>query len=206
MKFENLLSKPIILSLLFMLFLFIFSLCLNSVFILFNVNFGFIIYPLIWALVAFFVGVLYTKTNKKLLSKNQKIKTVSYTLSVLLLLFLLLMSFMLDLFWASPIRLIASFLFLILPTFMIILSAICAYPALSLGSRIAKTDKLPNNSKSNLYDLLIIIFCLILGVFAVKFNNPALNSIKPFVIKYYENKGYIRKTPKLGNKQTPFNK
>ena len=65
-------KKPIILSLLFMLFLFVVTLCLNTVCALFKLQIDIIIYPLIWALAAFIIGIIYTKINKEPLSKNQK--------------------------------------------------------------------------------------------------------------------------------------
>lgn len=188
-------KKPIVLSLLFMLFLYIVTECFSVLCTFLKIQIDIVFYTLIWAISAFILGLIYTKIKKEPLSKNQKIKIVSYTLSVLLLLYLFGMTILLDLFEASPFRLIVRLLFLILPTFMIVLSAFCAYPALGLGSRIASIDKSAEDKKANLYDVLIIIFCILFGMFAIKFNTYALDKIKPHVIKYSESKGYIRKIP-----------
>jgi len=193
MEKNNFLNKPSVLSLLFMVVLFCISFSFDILFHFFKVNPSVVFLPFSWVISALIVGIIYTKINKELLSKKNKIKIAIYSLSVLLIFFLSVMTFMLGLFNTTHFHLIVRILSLIFPTLLIIISGACIYPALDLGCKIANTNKSENIDKSKLQDCLLIIFFIVLGMFFYRFNDTALNAIKPTVLKYMEHKGYIRK-------------
>lgn len=192
MKKIDLLNKPIILSLLFMFILFCISFSSDTLltFLKFKTNIAAL--PIFWALAALLVGIIYTKIKKEPLSKNQKTKITLYSLFVLLTLFVVILTLMLDLLNAQPFHLVIDLLIMILPTLLIILSGLCIYPALDLGCIIANPDKTENTKK--LKDCLLIISLTVIGMLFSKFNDSALNALKPTIIKYMAQKGYIRKT------------
>lgn len=187
------LSKPIVLSLLFILLGFLFSYFFDGIFSVFKINFDIISIPFVWVISALFVGIIYTTATKEMLSKNQKIKVALYSLSILLALFLGILSFFMELFNKSIVHLLITLLTLILPTLLIIISGICIYPALDLGCKIANQDKIEGIEKSKLKDCLLIILLIVLAVFFDKINDPALNALKPHFLIYMEQRGYIHK-------------
>lgn len=193
MEKNNLRNKPIVLSLLFMLILFIVSTAFDGMFSLFKINPNMIFDSLLCAASAVFVGAIYTNVNKEQLSKNQKIKITLYPTLILLFLFLSILIFLLGLWEATPFSLGVRLLFLILPTFLIIISGICIYPALGLGCKIANSDQPKSYRGTVLFDILLIVFFCLIGLFAYKINDPVLEAIKPHYFKYMKSKGYTSK-------------
>lgn len=193
MKENSLLNKPIVLSLLFMLVLFAISFGFDGMLHLLKVDSNIAIIPITWTISAIIFGIIYTKINKELFSQKQKIKIALYSVSILLFLFLAIMTFLLDFINATPFHLVVGLLSMILPTLLIIVSGACIYPALDLGCSIANDNKSENTLKLCINNCLVIALLFVLGIGLYKFNDVVLNAIKPHVLAFMENKGYIKK-------------
>lgn len=193
MKIKNLLSKPFVLSLLLLVIWWCVTFGSNMLF--YSLYKGYFttlfFYPLFWAISALIISLIYTKTNKELLSKNQMTKISIYSFTIVFLFFIIATSFLFCYFLHDPLHSVIIILVSILPVILIILSGLCTYPALDFGGKVFNTDLAKDTEKTKLKDCLLIIFFILLGICCNQYNKLVLESLRNPIMNYMEEKGYV---------------
>lgn len=204
MEKNNWLKKPIVLSLLFLPIVICISLAIDIPFELLKINYGIIVIPVSFTITAFIFGLIYTKTSKEMLSKEQKMKIFIYSTVFALFIDLFLSAIFLDLAHKAPAFLIANIIIMLSAFIFIFLSTGCIYPALGLGCKIANSGKANNTEKTKLQDCLLIIFFIVLTMFYNKIYNKLIDVLTTPVM---EHMGYVRvKHSKVEQKRIERNK
>lgn len=192
MKKNEWLNKPIILSLLFLLTIICVALVFENLFNLMKVSSGILVEPITCTVAALIFGLIYTKINKEMLLKNQKIKISLYFLIFTISFFLLFSSVFMDLFNKKMPFLIVDLIIIFSSSIFLVISVSCIYPALGLGCKITNPNKSNNTEKTKLQDFLIIIFFIVLTIFYNNVDKTAVNTLTTMVM---ENMGYVRVKP-----------
>src|SRR5574344_503104 len=88
MKIKYLLSKPVVLSLLLSVIWWCITFGTNMLVYSFYNDYFMALYPLLWVVSALIISLIYTKTNKELLSKEQMTKIAIYSFAIVFLFFI----------------------------------------------------------------------------------------------------------------------
>lgn len=194
MKKNDLLKKPIILSLLLLPIMVCVSLMFEAIFDIFKIHNSIVFGATAFTITAFILGLIYAKLSKECLSKNQKIRISLYFLIFIIAIFLLLSTIFMDLLHKAPAILIADLIIIFLSFINIFIDICCIYVALGLGCKIANPNKAENIEKTKLQDCLLIVLCIVLVMFYDRVNNLIIYSLTTPVMKHF---GYVRKPPRI---------
>lgn len=192
MKKNNLLSKPFVLSLLFLPIIICVSLTLELIFHLFKLKNGIISFPITNTIAALIFGLIYTKINKDMLSKKQKTRIALYFFLICFIIFTTAVFIFTDLLNKPLAFLISDLIIFLFSSILLALSIYCIYPALGLGCKIASLNKADNIDKTKLQDCLLIIFLIVLTMFYDKYDNMVIDSLTTPIMKHM---GYVRGKP-----------
>lgn len=194
MKIKYLLSKPVVLSLLLSVIWWCITFGTNMLVYSFYNDYFMALYPLLWVVSALIISLIYTKTNKELLSKEQMTKIAIYSFAIVFLFFITATSLIFCYFLHDPLHAVIVILVSILPAILLILSGLCTYPALDFWGKIFNPDLAKNTEKTKLKNFLLIVFFILLAISCNKYNNLVLNSLRQPLMNYMEKKGYVHKT------------